>query len=66
MSAFPDVKKIEYEGPKSKNPLAFRWYNADEVVDMDFGGGFSAPGTDPDAILDDVGNEVFPSSSPIP
>ena len=40
--------------------------NPDEVVDMDFGGGFSAPGTDPDAVLDDVGNEVFPSSSPVP
>lgn len=33
MSAFPDVEKIEYEGPESKNPLAFRWYNPDEVVE---------------------------------
>jgi xylose isomerase len=32
MSAFPDIKKIPYEGPESKNPLAFRHYNADEVV----------------------------------
>jgi xylose isomerase len=30
---FPDVPKIRYEGPKSKNPLAFRWYNAEEVVE---------------------------------
>merc|ERR1719272_2057364 len=29
---FPDIKKIEYEGPESKNPLAFNYYNADEVV----------------------------------
>lgn len=32
MSAFPDVQKIEYEGPKSRNPLAFRWYNPDEMI----------------------------------
>lgn len=30
---FPDVPKIPYEGPKSKNPLAFRHYNPDEVVE---------------------------------
>ena len=28
--AFPDVSKISYEGPKSKNPLAFKHYNASE------------------------------------
>ncbi len=33
MSAFPDVEKIVYQGPDSKNPLAFRWYNEDEVVE---------------------------------
>jgi xylose isomerase len=33
MSYFPNVPSILYEGPKSSNPLAFRWYNADEVVD---------------------------------
>ena len=33
MEGFPDVKKIQYEGPDSKNPLAFRHYNADEVVE---------------------------------
>ncbi len=31
--AFPQVKKIQYEGKDSKNPLAFKHYNADEVVD---------------------------------
>jgi len=31
-SAFPNISKISYEGPKSKNPLAFKHYNADEVV----------------------------------
>ena len=33
MSAFPDVPVIQYEGPDSKNPLSFRWYNAAEVVE---------------------------------
>ncbi len=33
MAAFPEVAKIRYEGPKSKNPLAFRHYNADEKVE---------------------------------
>ncbi len=33
MTAFPDVEKIRYEGPESKNPLTFRWYNEDEVVE---------------------------------
>jgi xylose isomerase len=33
MSAFPDIAKIEYEGPDSKNPLAFRHYNPDEIVE---------------------------------
>ena len=32
MTAFPEVTKIQYEGPQSDNPLAFRWYNPDEVV----------------------------------
>ena len=30
--AFPDIQKIQFEGPKSRNPLAFKHYNADEVV----------------------------------
>jgi len=33
MTAFPDVPKIPYEGPQSDNPLAFRWYNPEEVVE---------------------------------
>ena len=31
--AFPEVSKIKYEGPNSKNPLAFRWYNESEVIE---------------------------------
>ncbi len=30
--AFPDIPKIPYEGPDSKNPLSFRHYNPDEIV----------------------------------
>ena len=30
--AYPGIGKIEYEGRKSKNPLAFRWYNPEEEV----------------------------------
>ena len=30
--AFPDIPKIQFEGPKSKNPLSFKHYNPDEVV----------------------------------
>jgi xylose isomerase len=29
---FPQVKKIRYEGPDSRNPLSFKHYKADEVV----------------------------------
>jgi xylose isomerase len=29
---FPNVKKIRYEGPDSKNPLAFKQYNASEKI----------------------------------
>jgi xylose isomerase len=32
-AAFPEITKVPYEGPQSKNPLAFRWYNAAEVVE---------------------------------
>jgi xylose isomerase len=31
-TAFSDVEKIQYEGPKSKNPLAFKHYHAEEIV----------------------------------
>jgi xylose isomerase len=30
--AFPQISSIPYEGPSSKNPLAFKHYNADEVL----------------------------------
>src|SRR5437870_5767995 len=33
MAFFPDVPKIAFEGPKTKNPLAFRHYNASEQVE---------------------------------
>lgn len=33
MSAFPEVERIPFEGPDSKNPLAFRWYDENEVVE---------------------------------
>lgn len=29
---FPEIKKIKYEGPDSKNPLSFKHYNPEEVV----------------------------------
>jgi xylose isomerase len=31
--AFPEIKPIKYEGPDSRNPLAFRHYNPDEIVE---------------------------------
>jgi xylose isomerase len=33
MAAFPEIEKIRYEGPESKNPLAFHHYDANEVVE---------------------------------
>ncbi|MDP1795879.1 MAG: xylose isomerase [Planctomycetaceae bacterium] len=33
MVYFPEVAKIQYEGPKSKNPLAFKHYNPDEAIE---------------------------------
>src|SRR4051812_13845443 len=32
-SAFPNISRIKYAGPKSKNPLAFKHYNAGEIVE---------------------------------
>ncbi len=32
-AAFPKIGKIQYEGPKSRNPLAFKHYNPDEIVE---------------------------------
>ena len=31
--AFPEVSAIQYEGPGTKNPLAFKHYNASEIID---------------------------------
>ena len=32
-AAFPKIPRIRYEGPRSKNPLAFKHYNAEERVE---------------------------------
>lgn len=32
-SALPKFPKISFEGPKSKNPLAFKYYNPEEIVE---------------------------------
>ena len=32
MKYLKDVPKIKYEGPKSFNPLAFKYYNPDEII----------------------------------
>ena len=32
-SAFPKISKINYEGPGSRNSLAFKHYNAEEIVE---------------------------------
>ncbi len=29
---FPEIEKIQFEGPESKNPMAFHYYDADRVV----------------------------------
>lgn len=29
---FPGIEQIKYEGPNSKNPLAFKWYDPEKVV----------------------------------
>ena len=33
MTFFPEISRIIFEGPDSKNPVAFRHYNPDEVID---------------------------------
>ena len=30
---FPKIQKVSYAGPGSDDPLAFRHYNPDEVID---------------------------------
>jgi xylose isomerase len=32
-TAFPNIDEISFEGPRSKNPLAFKHYNAGEMVE---------------------------------
>ena len=32
-TAFPNISPIAYDGPDSKDPLAFKHYNADELVE---------------------------------
>jgi xylose isomerase len=32
-AAFSKIRPIQYEGPQSKNPLAFKHYNAEEIVE---------------------------------
>lgn len=32
MKEYFKVGKIQYEGPKSKNPMAFKYYNKDEKI----------------------------------
>ena len=29
---FPSISKIQFEGPQSINPLAFKYYQPDEVI----------------------------------
>ncbi|KAJ7528598.1 hypothetical protein O6H91_15G009700 [Diphasiastrum complanatum] len=29
---FPNISNIQYEGPSSRNPLAYHWYNAEEEI----------------------------------
>lgn len=33
MSTFPEISQIPFEGPASKNPLAFKQYNPEELVE---------------------------------
>lgn len=33
MSYFPEIQTIQYDGPQSRNPLAFRWYNPSEIIE---------------------------------
>lgn len=32
MTYFPEVEKVVYEGPKSRNPIAFKYYDASQIV----------------------------------
>ena len=58
MSYFKNISKVQYEGPESDNPLAFKHYNPKEVVggktmeehlrfSVAYWHTFTADGTDP-------------------
>ena len=32
MKKYSEIKKVEYLGPESKEPFAFKYYNPDEVI----------------------------------
>ena len=32
-NVFPEISKVQFEGPQSKNPFAFKHYNPDEIVE---------------------------------
>ena len=32
MKRYEEIKKVEYLGPNSKEPFAFKYYNPDEVI----------------------------------
>ena len=32
MAYFEQIGKIAYEGPKSKNPFSFKYYNPTEII----------------------------------
>ncbi len=29
---FSGIGKVQYEGKESKNPMAFKWYNEDQMI----------------------------------
>ena len=33
---FPGIGKIKFEGKESKNPMAFRYYDADKVITVSY------------------------------
>ncbi len=42
MSYFDKIEQIQYEGTTSDNPLAFRYYNPDEIIFREKNGRSSA------------------------
>lgn len=58
MAYFENINKIKYEGPTSKNPFSFKYYNPEEIVNgasmeeqlrfsVAYWHTFTADGTDP-------------------